>query len=52
MNRYRWRLGKVLEFIRSKSIFIGLSEHYIEQLEMLEEFLGKSEPELTSDWRI
>lgn len=25
MNRYRWKLGKTLEFIRSKQIFIGLS---------------------------
>jgi hypothetical protein len=35
MSRYRWKLGKTLEFIRSKQIFIGLSEHYIEQLETL-----------------
>lgn len=42
MSRYRWTLSKSLEFIRSKKIFIGLSEHYIEQLEILEEILNQS----------
>ena len=41
MSKYRWSLSKTLEYIRSKKIFIGLSEHYIEQLELLEVILNR-----------
>jgi hypothetical protein len=41
MSKYRWNLSKTLEYIRSKKIFIGLSEHYIEQLEILETILNR-----------
>ena len=33
MYKYRWTASKTLQFIRSKNVFIGLSEHYIRQLE-------------------
>jgi len=33
MSKYRWTLDKTLAYIRSKNIFIGLSEAYIIQLE-------------------
>ena len=32
MSKYRWNLSNTLEYVRSKKIYIGLSEHYIEQL--------------------
>ena len=53
MSKYRWTLSKTLEYIRSKKIYIGLSEHFIEQLEKLEQILKSEEdkPPLTSGWR-
>jgi hypothetical protein len=35
MSKFRWSLNKTLEYVRSKSIYIGLTEHYIHQLEIL-----------------
>ena len=35
MCKYKWTVSKTLEFIRSKNVFIGLSEYYIQQLELL-----------------
>lgn len=52
MNRYKWKLSKALEFVRSKQLFIGLSEHYIEQLEILEHILMQAGIPLSSEWRI
>ena len=52
MNRFRWKLSKVFEFVRSKQLFIGLSDHYIEQLEILQEILEKTGKPLSSQWRI
>ena len=52
MNRYKWKLSKALEFLRSKQLFIGLSEHYIEQLEILESLLLGSGIQLSTEWRI
>ena len=35
MYKYRWKLGKTLEFIRTKGVYISLTEHFIHQLEFL-----------------
>jgi hypothetical protein len=53
MSRYRWTLDKTLAYIRSKSVFIGLTESYIGQLESLESMLNAEEdkPKLTSEWK-
>jgi hypothetical protein len=53
MSKYRWSLSKTLEYIRSKNIFIGLSEHYISQLEQLESLLNSEEDKakLTNGWK-
>ena len=53
MSRYRWTLSKTLEYIQSKKIYIGLSEHYIEQLELIETILNQEEGklELSTGWR-
>ena len=53
MSKYRWTLSKTLQYVRSKKIYIGLSEHYIEQLELLESILNNQEekPKLTNSWR-
>lgn len=40
MNKFRWALGKSLEYIRAKNVYIGLNDHYVEQLEILEEILN------------
>jgi hypothetical protein len=32
MNKFRWALRKTLEYIRSKGVYIFLTEHYIAQL--------------------
>ena len=52
MSRYRWTLSKTLKYVRSKNIFIGLSEHYIRQLEVLECILQEQEGEdrLSAGW--
>jgi len=53
MSRYRWTLSKTLEFVRSKNVFIGLSEHYIGQLECLEEILNGEvqKAKLSNGWK-
>lgn len=53
MSRYRWTLDKTLAYIRSKSVFIGLTESYIAQLENLEAILSQEEgkAKLTNDWK-
>lgn len=53
MSKYRWSLDKTLAYIRSKDIFIGLTENYIAQLEALENILNEEsdKPKLTNDWK-
>ena len=53
MSKYRWSLDKTLAYIRSKDIFIGLTENYIAQLEALEGILNEEsdKPKLTNDWK-
>jgi hypothetical protein len=53
MSRYRWTLDKTLAYIRSKGVFIGLSESYIGQLENLQLMLNAEEgkTKLTNDWK-
>jgi hypothetical protein len=53
MSKYRWTLDKTLAYIRSKNVFIGLSENYIAQLETLQTILNDEldKPKLTSEWK-
>lgn len=53
MDKYRWTLRKTLEYIRAKDVFIGLSEHYIGQLEQLQDVLSqdKNNSPLSSSWK-
>ncbi len=43
MNKFRWSLRKTLEYVRSKGVYIFLTEHYILQLELLENILNQKE---------
>lgn len=61
MCKYKWTASKTLQFIRSKNVFIGLSEYYIQQLELLEKILQQTifnedgimtqGVKLTNDWK-